>query len=70
VASLLNQGCDVIIGNWFSCPDLFINCGKQADAVGTLDQNRKGVTGEIKSTKLKKGEHVSIYEDRLMIMKW
>jgi hypothetical protein len=25
---------------------------------------------EIKSTKLKKGEHVSVYKDRLMIMKW
>jgi hypothetical protein len=45
-------------------------CSKQADAVGTLYQNRKGVTAEIKNAKLKKGEHVSVYKDRLMIMKW
>jgi hypothetical protein len=35
-----------------------------------LHQNRKGVPAEIKSTKLKEGEPVSFYEDRLEIMKW
>jgi hypothetical protein len=38
--------------------------------MGTLHQNRKGVPAEIKSSKLKKKEHVSIYKDRLLIMKW
>jgi hypothetical protein len=32
-------------------------------------QNRKGVPAEIKCAKLKKGEHVSVYKDRPMIMK-
>jgi hypothetical protein len=38
--------------------------------MGTSCQNRKGVAVEIKSTKLKKGKHVSVYKDRLMIRKW
>jgi hypothetical protein len=38
--------------------------------MGTLHQNRKGVPAEIKSAKLKKGEHVSVYKARLMIMMW
>jgi hypothetical protein len=37
--------------------------------MGTLSQNRKCVPAEVKSTKLKKGEHVPVYKDRLMIMK-
>jgi hypothetical protein len=37
--------------------------------MGTLHQNRKCVLAGIKSAKLKKGEHVSDYKDRLMIMK-
>jgi hypothetical protein len=37
--------------------------------MGTLHQNRKGVPAEIKGAKLKKVEHISIYEDRLMTMK-
>jgi hypothetical protein len=39
--------------------------------MGTLRRNRKGVPAEIKSAKLKKkGELVSDYKHRLMIMKW
>jgi hypothetical protein len=38
--------------------------------MGTLHQNRKGVTEEIKKEKLKKGESVAVYKDKLMIMKW
>jgi hypothetical protein len=38
--------------------------------MGTLHQNKKGVPAEIRNAKLKKREHVSIYKDRLLIMKW
>jgi hypothetical protein len=38
--------------------------------MGTLHQNRKDVCAEIKSAKLKKGEYVSVYKNRVMIMKW
>jgi hypothetical protein len=37
--------------------------------MGTLGQNRMGVPVEIKSVKLRKEEHVSVYKDRLLIMK-
>jgi hypothetical protein len=37
--------------------------------MGTLRQNRKDVLTEIKGAKLEK-EHVSVYAERLMIMKW
>ena len=68
---LLNQGYSVILDNWFSSPGLFSKlCSKQTDAMGTFRQNRKGVPAEIKSAKLKKRELVSVYKDRLMIMKW
>jgi hypothetical protein len=71
MAPLLNQGYCVIIDNWFSSPDLFHElCSKQTDVIGTLHQNRKGVPAEIKSAKLQNGERVSVYTDRLMIMKW
>jgi hypothetical protein len=57
-------------GLWFSSPDLCDKlCSKQTSAVGTLQQNRKGVPFETKKEKLKKGEHVSIFKDKLMIMK-
>jgi hypothetical protein len=36
----------------------------------TLHQNRKGMPDEIKKAKLKKGENVVVYKDKLMIMKW
>jgi hypothetical protein len=65
------MGHHVIMNDWFSSPDLFYQlCSKQTGAMGTLHQNRKGVSAEIKSSKLKKGKHVSVYKDRLMIMKW
>jgi hypothetical protein len=71
MAPLLNQGYPVIMDSWFSNPDLFHRlCSKQADAMGTLHQKRKSVPAEIKSTNLKKGEHVLVYKDRLKIMKW
>jgi phosphatidylserine decarboxylase len=58
------------MNNWFSNPDLLHKlCSKQTDAVGTLHQNRKDVSAEIKNTKQKKGKHVSVSKDRLMIMK-
>jgi hypothetical protein len=38
--------------------------------MGILCQNRKGVPVEVKNAKLKKGEHISIFRDKLMIMKW
>jgi hypothetical protein len=68
---LLNQGYRIIMDSWFSSPDLFHKlCSKQIDAMGTLCQNRKGAPAEIKGTKLKKGEHISVYKGRLMLMKW
>jgi hypothetical protein len=71
MAPLLNQGYRVIPDNWFSSSDLLYKLySKQTDAVGTLRQNRNGVPAEIKSAKLKKRELVSVYEDKLMIMKW
>jgi hypothetical protein len=36
----------------------------------TLHRKRKGVPAEMKGIKLKKGEHVSVWKDRLMIMMW
>jgi hypothetical protein len=71
MAPLLNQGYRVIMDSWFSSPYLYHKlCNKQTDAMGTLHQNTKGVPAEIKPAKLKRGEHVSFYKDRLMIMKW
>jgi hypothetical protein len=71
MAPVLNQGYCVIVDSLFSSPDLFHKlCSKQTNAMGTLRHNRKCVPAEIKSAKLKKGEHVSVYTDRLMIMKW
>jgi hypothetical protein len=68
-APLLNQGYHAIMDNWVSSPDLFHKqCSKQT-AIGTLHQNRKDIPAEIKSTKLKKGENVSVYKDRPMIRK-
>jgi hypothetical protein len=37
--------------------------------MGTLRRNRNGAPAEIKSAKLKMGEHISINKDRLMIMR-
>jgi hypothetical protein len=50
MAPLLNQGYHVIMVNRFSSPDLFhMLCSKQTDIMGTLLENRKCVSAEIKS---------------------
>jgi hypothetical protein len=55
MAPLLNQGYCIKMDKWFSSPDLFHKlCSKQTDAMGTLSQNRKGGSAEIKRAKLKK----------------
>jgi hypothetical protein len=54
---------------WFSSPDLFHKLCNKQNIMGTLHQNRKGVPAEIKDAKVTKGEHVSVYKDRLMVMK-
>jgi hypothetical protein len=57
--------------SWFSSLGLFHKlCGKQTDAMKTLHQNRNGVPPEIKSTKLKTGEYVSVYKDISGEVKW
>jgi hypothetical protein len=57
--------------SWFSSLGLFYKlCSKQTDAMETFHQNRKGVPPEIRSTKLKTGEHVSVYKDRSGEVKW
>ena len=71
MAPLLNQDYFVTMDNWFSSPELFEKLRNQnTDAIGTLRQNRKGVPSEIKKSKLKKGEYVSAYKDKLLVMKW
>nr|CAD7423275.1 unnamed protein product [Timema monikensis] len=68
---LLNQGYRVTMDNWFSSSDLYNKLhNNQTGTMGTLRQNRKGVPGEIKNAKLKKGESVAVYRDKRMIMKW
>jgi hypothetical protein len=37
--------------------------------MGTLHQNRKGVHDEIKKAKLKKGNNMAVYKDKLMFLK-
>jgi hypothetical protein len=70
MALLLNHGYRIIIDNCFSSPCPHKLCSKQNNAIETLHQNRKGIPAEMKSAKLKRGENVSVYKARLMIMKW
>jgi hypothetical protein len=58
------QGYRVIMENLFHKL-----CSKQTDAMGTLRQNKTALPAEIMSTKLKNGEHISVYTERLMIMR-
>jgi hypothetical protein len=54
--------------NWFQAQICSISCAAETGIMGTWRKNRKGVSAEIKSAELKKGEHVSVCKDRLM--KW
>ena len=68
---LLNQGYCVTMDNRFSSPYLFEKlCNQNTDAVGSLHLKRKGVPSEIKKAKLKKGEYICMYKDKLFVMKW
>jgi hypothetical protein len=70
MAPLLNQGYRVTMDNWFSSPDLYSKlCSRQTGTMGTLRHNRKGVPDELKKAKLKKGENVAVYKDKLMVLK-
>jgi hypothetical protein len=37
------------------------------DAMGTLRQNRKGVPDKIKKEKLRKGENLAVYKDKMIL---
>ena len=68
---LLGKGYRLYIDNFYTSPVLADNLAqKQTDCVGTLRLNRREVPKVIKETKLKKGETVSAFRQKSMVLKW
>jgi hypothetical protein len=68
---LLNQGYCAIMANWFQTQICFLSCAANRLTLWEpYIKNRMGIPAEIMSAKLKEGELVSIYKDRLMIIEW
>jgi hypothetical protein len=71
MAPILNQAYHVIMGSWFSSPDLYDKLrSKQTDAMGTVRQNKKGVAVEIQKAELKKLGCVLVSNDEPMAVKY
>ena len=56
---------------WFSSPKVFDHLwGRKTKAVGTVMSNRKELSKQAFSVKLKKGEKTSRQRDHLLAIKW
>ncbi len=68
---LLHKGYCLYIDNFYTSPDLAKNLlERETDCIGTLRLNRKGVPAIIKDKKLKKGEVVAAFKNKIMVLKW
>ena len=67
----LGNGHKLFVDNYYTSPILFHDLyPQQTGACGTMRVNRKGVPAELKTTKLKKGESVSMTNGTLQVLKW
>lgn len=69
--TLLEKGYMVYMDNYYCSPILFdLLCKLKTDAAGTLRVNRKELPSDFKKMKLRKGEFLVWYRNKLMLMKW
>lgn len=68
---LLDKGFYLAMDSYYTSPPLFdFLVSHMTDAVGTLRKNRKGIPKEILKAKLKKGQDITMYKGKLMVMQW
>ena len=68
---LLNKGYCIGMDNYYASPELFdILVANRTDAVGTVRYNRKNLSATVNKTKLKKGETIAQYKEKLIHLKW
>ena len=68
---LLDQGYNIFLHNWFSSPNLFMWLRDlQTNACGTVRLNRKQMTADLKTVKLKRGERIFRSSDSLLALVW
>ena len=71
MAPFLNKGHCLFMDNYYSSVKLYETLLAQGTtACGTLRLNRKGLPDDIKTTKLKKGEHMFRRKEDLLVLKW
>ncbi|XP_046998417.1 piggyBac transposable element-derived protein 4-like [Schistocerca americana] len=68
---LLGKGHCIYLDNWYTSTDLVDKLtSNNTDVVGTLRQDRKGFLDFVKKEKLKKGEYITGYKGKQMVMTW
>lgn len=71
VEDYLDLGHCIVMGNYFSSPQLFLELVKRrTDAVGTVRSNRKSLPVDLRLSRLEKNERIVRYYKKLMAMKW
>ncbi|XP_013773405.1 piggyBac transposable element-derived protein 4-like [Limulus polyphemus] len=68
---LLDKGFYLAMDNYYSLPPLFdFLVSHMTDAIGTLRKNLKEIPKEVSKAKLKKGQDITMYKGKLMVMQW
>ena len=71
ISPLLNKGYTLGIDNFYTSPELInILIAHKTDCIGTVRANRKHLCPEVKEKKLKKGELVAGFNNKVMHLKW
>ncbi|XP_046989124.1 piggyBac transposable element-derived protein 4-like [Schistocerca americana] len=69
--NLLGKGHCIYLDIWYTSTDLVDKLtSNNTDVVSTMWQDRKGFPDFVKKEKLKKGEYITGYKGKQMVMKW
>jgi hypothetical protein len=71
VEPLFGRGHTLWMDNFYNSPDLCLLLKKSGvNVAGTLRLSRKNVPLVVKETKLKRGEHIAVQSQGVMVLKW
>ena len=68
---LLNKSYNLHLDNWYTSIELAKSlCSMNMNMIGTIQKNRKGLPDVLTNTRLKEGEHIARFNDKIMVLHW
>ncbi|XP_012273615.1 piggyBac transposable element-derived protein 4 [Orussus abietinus] len=68
---LFERGYRLYLDNWYTgVPFIEKLCAHKTDVVGTIRKNRIGICEEVRETRIKKGEYIARFKNKIMLLKW